>query len=121
MLNRRLVALEREHPELDDPLSPTHRVGGAVLEKFEKYTHSVPLKSLANVFSKEELFDFLDDIREKVKEPEFAVEYKIDGLSVALEYENGVFLRGSTRGDGITGENVTENLKTIKSILLLCN
>lgn len=119
MLYKKLEKLEREHPELDDPLSPTHRVGGAVLEKFEKYTHSVPLKSLANVFSKEELFDFLDDIREKVKNPEFAVEYKIDGLSVALEYVDGKFHRGATRGDGLVGEDVTENLKTIRSIPLI--
>ena len=121
MLYKKLEKLEREHPELDDPLSPTHRVGGAVLEKFEKYTHSVPLKSLANVFSREELFDFLDDIREKVKNPRFAVEYKIDGLSVALEYVDGRFLRGATRGDGLVGEDVTENLKTVRSIPLVLN
>lgn len=119
MLYKKLEKLEREHPELDDPLSPTHRVGGAVLEKFEKYTHSVPLKSLANVFSRDELFDFLDDVREKVKDPEFAVEYKIDGLSVALEYVDGRFLRGATRGDGLVGEDVTENLKTVRSIPLV--
>ncbi len=119
MLYKKLEKLEREHPELDDPLSPTHRVGGAVLEKFEKYTHSVPLKSLANVFSRDELFDFLDDLREKVKNPRFAVEYKIDGLSVALEYVDGRFLRGATRGDGLVGEDVTENLKTVRSIPLV--
>ncbi len=121
MLYKKLEKLEREHPELDDPLSPTHRVGGSVLEKFEKYTHSVPLKSLANVFSRDELFDFLDDVREKVKDPEFAVEYKIDGLSVALEYVDGRFLRGATRGDGLVGEDVTENLKTVRSIPLVLN
>ena len=121
MLYKKLEKLEREHPELDDPLSPTHRVGGAVLEKFEKYTHSVPLKSLANVFSRDELFDFLEDVREKVKDPEFAVEYKIDGLSVALEYVGGRFLRGATRGDGLVGEDVTENLKTVRSIPLVLN
>lgn len=121
MLYKKLEKLERAHPELDDPLSPTHRVGGAVLEKFEKYSHSVPLKSLANVFSRDELFDFLDDIRGKVKEPEFAVEYKIDGLSVALEYVDGKFHRGATRGDGLVGEDVTENLKTVRSIPLILN
>ena len=121
MLYKKLEKLEREHPEYDDPLSPTHRVGGAVLEKFEKYAHSVPLKSLSNVFSREELFDFLDGVREKVHAPAFAVEYKIDGLSVALEYENGKFLRGATRGDGLVGEDVTENLKTIRSIPLVLN
>ena len=119
MLYKKLEKLEREHPEYDDPLSPTHRVGGAVLEKFEKYSHSVPLKSLSNVFSKEELFDFLDDIRSKVHEPDFAVEYKIDGLSVALEYVDGKFVRGATRGDGLVGEDVTENLKTVRSIPLI--
>ncbi len=118
-LYKKLEKLEREHPELDDPLSPTHRVGGAVLEKFEKYNHSVPLKSLANVFSREELFDFLDDIRKKVQNPSFAVEYKIDGLSVALEYIDGKFHRGATRGDGLVGEDVTENLKTVRSIPLI--
>ncbi len=119
MLYKKLEKLEREHPELDDPLSPTHRVGGAVLEKFEKYSHFVPLKSLSNVFSREELFDFLDDIRKKVQNPAFAVEYKIDGLSVALEYVGGKFYRGATRGDGLIGEDVTENLKTIRSIPLV--
>lgn len=119
MLYKKLEKLEQDHPELDDPLSPTHRVGGAVLDKFEKYSHSVPLKSLSNVFSKEELFDFLDGIREKVQDPSFAVEYKIDGLSVALEYKDGRFLRGATRGDGLVGEDVTENLKTVRSIPLV--
>ncbi len=119
MLYKKLEKLEREHPEFYDPLSPTCRVGGAVLDKFEKYEHAVPLKSLANVFSKEELFDFLDSIRKTVKDPLFAVEYKIDGLSVALEYKDGKFFRGATRGDGKVGEDVTENLKTIPSIPLI--
>ncbi len=118
MLMKKLEKMEKEHPEFSDPLSPTVRVGGAVLEKFEKVPHAVPLKSLSNVFSKEELFDFLDSVRKSVKDPDFAVEYKIDGLSVALEYENGRFLRGATRGDGIVGEDVTENLKTIATIPL---
>ncbi|MBR5295714.1 MAG: NAD-dependent DNA ligase LigA [Clostridia bacterium] len=119
MLYKKLEKLEREHPEFSDPLSPTCRVGGAVLEKFEKYEHLVPLKSLSNVFSKEELFDFLDGIRKNVKDPLFAVEYKIDGLSVALEYKDGKFFRGATRGNGLVGEDVTENLKTIPSIPLI--
>ncbi|MBQ3074690.1 MAG: NAD-dependent DNA ligase LigA [Clostridia bacterium] len=119
MLYKKLEKLEAEHPEFADPLSPTQRVGGAVLEKFEKYPHAVPLKSLSNVFSREELFDFLDGIREKVQDPKFAVEYKIDGLSVALEYVDGKFSRGATRGDGMVGEDVTENLKTIRSIPLI--
>ena len=118
-LMRRLQALEKEHPEWDDPLSPSHRVGGKVADKFEKVDHAVPMKSLANVFSREELFDFLDGIRAQVEDPRFAVEYKIDGLSVSLEYENGRFVRGSTRGDGAVGEDVTENLKTVGSIPLV--
>lgn len=118
-LMRRLQQLEKEHPEWDDPLSPSHRVGGKVADKFEKVAHAVPMKSLANVFSREELYAFLDGIREVVKDPAFVVEYKIDGLSVSLEYENGRFIRGSTRGDGTTGEDVTENLKTVGSIPLI--
>ncbi|MBR2634306.1 MAG: NAD-dependent DNA ligase LigA [Clostridia bacterium] len=120
-LYKELEALEKQYPESYDPLSPTVRVGGAVLEKFEKVTHRVPLKSLSNVFSKEELFDYLDGIRAAVPDPSFAVEYKIDGLSVSLEYEKGRFLRGATRGDGKIGEDVTENLKTIPSIPLVLN
>ena len=118
-LFRRLQELEAAHPELDDPLSPTHRVGGKVADKFEKVPHQVPMKSLANVFSREELYDFLDGIRAVVSDPAFVVEYKIDGLSVSLEYENGRFVRGSTRGDGQVGEDVTENLKTVGSIPLI--
>lgn len=119
MLYKELEKLERAYPDFADPLSPTRRVGGAVLDKFEKFNHTVPLKSLSNVFSKEELFDFLDKLRTLVPSPRFAVEYKIDGLSVALEYENGRFVRGATRGDGLVGEDVTENLKTIRSIPLV--
>ncbi len=118
MMYKELERLEAEHPEYSDPLSPTRRVGGAVLEKFEEVPHAVPLKSLANVFSKEELFDFLDGIRAQIPSARFGVEYKIDGLSVALEYENGKFVRGATRGSGTVGENVTENLKTVRSIPL---
>ena len=118
MLYKELEKLEQEHPEFDDPLSPTKRVGGKALEQFDKVNHTIPLKSLSNVFSKEELFHFLDGIRSTVKDPEFAVEYKIDGLSVALEYENGRFVRGATRGDGLVGEDVSENvyLNLIESV-----
>lgn len=113
---RELQDLEALHPEFDDPTSPTRRVGGAVAERFEKHAHRVPLKSLQDVFSKEELFSYLDSIRAVVPSAEFTLEYKIDGLSVALEYENGLFVRGATRGDGVTGEDVTENLRTIGAI-----
>lgn len=121
MLYKKLERWEAARPEWYDPLSPTRRVGGAALEKFEKVPHKVPLKSLSNVFSKEELFSFLEEISRTVEAPEFAVEYKIDGLSVALEYKNGRFVRGATRGDGEIGEDVTENLKTIQSIPLILN
>ena len=97
-------------------ISPTLRVGGQALSKFEKVNHSVPLMSLQDVFSVEELDEFLDKIQSAHPNASFTVEPKIDGLSVALEYENGIFVRGATRGDGVVGEDVTENLKTIRSI-----
>lgn len=115
-LLRELEILEEQYPEYVQPDSPTKRVGGQALSKFEKVTHQVPLMSLQDVFSVEELNDFLLKIIEKYPNTEFTVEPKIDGLSVALEYDNGVFVRGATRGDGVIGEDVTENLKTIPSI-----
>ena len=115
-LLRELEVLEAENPELAKADSPTRRVGGQALSKFEKVSHPVPLMSLQDVFSLEELDDFLNKILDAYPDTEFSVEPKVDGLSVALEYENGVFIRGATRGDGETGEDVTENLKTIKSI-----
>ena len=113
---RELENLEAAHPELASPLSPTRRVGGEPLSQFEKVTHAVPLESLQDVFSREELRDFDVRIRETVPEPVYTVEPKVDGLSVALEYRDGSFVRGATRGDGLVGEDVTENLKTIRSI-----
>ena len=115
-LLRELEDLEKEYPEFIAPDTPTQRVGGAALSKFEKYEHTVPLMSLQDVFSMEELESFLDKVQTEHPGCEFTVEPKIDGLSVALEYENGVFVRGATRGDGVIGENVTENLKTIRTI-----
>lgn len=115
-LLRELENLEGEYPQYVQPDTPTQRVGGQALSKFEKVTHTVPLMSLQDVFSLEELDDFLSKILESYPEAEFTVEPKIDGLSVALEYENGLFVRGATRGDGVVGEDVTENLKTIPSI-----
>ena len=115
-LLRELEDLEKEHPELILPDSPTQRVGGEALSKFDKVTHSVPLMSLQDVFSPEELEEFLSKTLEQYPDSAFSVEPKIDGLSVALEYENGRFVRGATRGDGVVGEDVTENLKTIHSI-----
>ena len=115
-LLRELEDLEKEHPELILPDSPTQRVGGEALSKFDKVTHSVPLMSLQDVFSPEELEEFLSKTLEQYPDSAFSVEPKVDGLSVALEYENGRFVRGATRGDGVVGEDVTENLKTIHSI-----
>ena len=115
-LLRELENLENENPDFVRPDSPTMRVGGAALSKFEKVVHPVPLMSLQDVFSLEELEEFLTKIKDSLPNAAFSVEPKIDGLSVALEYENGLFVRGATRGDGTTGEDVTENLKTIKSI-----
>ena len=115
-LLRELETLEAQYPQWKQPDSPTQRVGGAALSKFEKVTHAVPLMSLQDVFSMEELEDFLTKILEQHPGTAFSVEPKVDGLSVALEYENGVFVRGATRGDGVVGEDVTENLKTIPSI-----
>ncbi len=115
-LLRELEELEAAHPELALDQSPTRRVGGAALSQFEKVTHSVPLMSLQDVFSDGEMLEFFQKIKEAHPSATFSVEPKIDGLSVALEYENGVFVRGATRGDGMVGEDVTENLKTIRSI-----
>lgn len=113
---RELEDLEKAYPQFARADSPTKRVGGQALSKFEKVTHPVPLMSLQDVFSKEELDDFLRKIIDAYPDASFTVEPKVDGLSVALEYENGVFVRGATRGDGTVGEDVTENLKTIRSI-----
>ena len=119
MLMNRLKALEAEHPELVTPDSPTQRVGGTALSQFEPVQHQVPLESLTDVFSYEELFAFGDRMDTLLSEThDYVVEPKIDGLSMSLEYENGVFIRGATRGDGVTGENVTENLRTVRSLPL---
>ena len=115
-LLRELEDLENAHPELAAADSPTKRVGGEALSQFEKVTHPVPLMSLQDVFSMEELDTFLNRVLESEGSAQFSVEPKIDGLSVALEYVDGQFVRGATRGDGNVGEDVTENLKTIRSI-----
>lgn len=115
---RALEELEMAHPDLVREDSPTRRVGGKALDSFSQVIHEVPLESLQDVFSMEELRDFDEKICETTPERVYSIEPKIDGLSVALEYENGVFVRGATRGDGNVGEDVTENLKTIRSIPL---
>lgn len=118
LLNRRLEELEAQHPEEVTPDSPTQRIGGKILEGFASYSHEVPLESLQDVFSGEEVAEFCQRMNEALEgeEPVYSIEPKVDGLSVALEYREGVFVRGATRGDGRTGEDVTENLKTIRSI-----
>ena len=118
-LYHELVALEQAHPELVQSDSPTQRVGGVVLEGFEKAVHDVPLYSLNDVFSKEEIIAFDQRVQKAVGHAvSYTCELKIDGLSVSLRYEEGRFVRGATRGDGSIGENITENLKTVKSIPL---
>lgn len=116
-LNRRLEELEAAHPEEVTPDSPTQRVGGKILEGFQPYSHEVPLESLQDVFNSEEVAEFCEKMAEALGSGvDYSVEPKVDGLSVALEYRDGVFVRGATRGDGRIGEDVTENLKTIRSI-----
>ncbi len=116
MMLRELENLESEYPQYLSPLSPTQRVGGKALDKFEPVVHEVPMESLQDAFSESEIYDFDRRVSDYVRGYDYVVEHKIDGLSVSLEYENGEFVRGSTRGDGNVGEDVTQNLKTIKSI-----
>lgn len=115
-LLRELENLEESYPSLKSPLSPTNKVGGNAGEKFSPVTHTVPMESLHDSFSHDELRDFDRKVREVTPNVQYIVEPKFDGLSVSCEYENGVFVRGSTRGDGVTGEDVTDNLMTIKSL-----
>ncbi len=121
MLMRELVSLEEKYPEEREADSPTVRVGGKALSKFESGEHEVPLESLQDAFSFEEIEDFAEKTVKARENGGYVVEMKIDGLSVALEYKNGVFVRGLTRGDGRVGEDVTENLKTIRDIPLKLN
>lgn len=116
-LMRELYSLEKAYPELITPLSPSQRVGGFAESSFEKVSHTVQMGSLQDVFSVEELRDFDTRVRQALSTPPtYIVEPKIDGLSVSLEYRDGLFVRGSTRGDGFIGEDITENLRTVKSI-----
>ncbi len=118
-LMRELLKFEAEHPELVTPDSPSQKIGGVILDGFESVTHKVQMQSLQDAFSHDEVRDFDKRVKDALGEDaEYVVEHKIDGLSVSLEYENGVFVRGSTRGDGNVGEDVTENLKTVMSIPL---
>ena len=119
-LMRELRGIEQQYPELSTPDSPTHRVGGTVSSSFEKVQHVVQMGSLQDIFSEEEVRAFITAVMEQGAH-EFTVEPKIDGLSVSLEYQDGVFVRGSTRGDGFVGEDITANLKTIRSSPLRLN
>lgn len=119
MLMQKLKKLEAEHPELITPDSPTQRVGGEALKEFTQVRHEVPLESLTDVFSYDELYAFGSKMDASINEKHiYCVEPKIDGLSMSLEYENGVFVRGATRGNGLIGEDVTENLRTVRSLPL---
>ena len=117
-LYRELVALETEHPELVQADSPTHRVGGLVLDGFEKYQHEYPLYSLQDAFSREELDTFDKRVKDEFPNADYMAELKIDGLSISLTYVNGILQVGATRGDGSVGENITENVKRISDIPL---
>lgn len=120
MMNE-LIKLEEENPEYKSPLSPTQRVGGIALDKFDKVVHQVQMNSLQDAFSEDEIYEFDTRVKSAVEDYSYVVEYKIDGLSVSLEYVNGELSRASTRGDGITGEDVTQNIKTINSVPLTLN
>ena len=115
---RELINLEEKYPDLADPNSPSKRVGGEAIDKFNKVTHAIPMISLANVFNEEEIRDFDKRIRNAGFNPTYVCELKIDGLSVSLHYEHGKLKFAATRGDGITGEDITENVKTIKTVPL---
>ena len=117
-LYRELVELEKAHPDQVLPESPTHRVGGKILDGFEKYSHQYPLYSLQDAFSREELDAFDARVRKELDDVTYICELKIDGLSISLTYEQGIFVAGATRGDGSIGENITENLKRVKEIPL---
>lgn len=117
-LYRELVEIEKAHPDQILPESPTHRVGGKILDGFEKYSHQYPLYSLQDAFSREELDAFDARVRKELDDVTYICELKIDGLSISLTYEQGIFVTGATRGDGSIGENITENLKRVKDIPL---
>ena len=113
---RELETLETKYPELDDKNSPTKRVGGMVIDKFQKIRHQIPMLSLPDVFNEEEIEAFDERIRKEGFNPVYVCELKIDGLSVSLHYENGKFVSGATRGDGVIGEDITHNVRTIKTV-----
>ncbi len=121
MLFRRLVELEKEYPQHASPNSPTQRVGGTVSERFTKVRHEIPMDSFGDIFSTEEIYEFANRIYASCEGCEFVVEHKFDGLSVSLEYEDGMLVRGLTRGDGVFGEDVTDNIRTVKNVPIKLN
>lgn len=116
-----LIKIESEHPELKRSDSPTVRVGGEVIDAFNKVIHEIPMLSLSNVFNESEIIAFDERVKKEIKNPKYVCELKIDGLSVSLTYQNGKLVRGATRGDGVTGEDITHNVKTIKNVPLNLN
>lgn len=120
-LLRELIELEEKYPLFDSEFSPSKKIGGVILEGFNKITHEVPMMSLSNVFNFEELISFDERIKKEIGECEYTTELKIDGLAISLIYKNGEFISAATRGDGVTGEDVTNNVKTIKSLPLKLN
>ena len=113
-----LIKLEEKYPEFKQENSPTVRVGGTVIDSFVKVKHEIPMLSLSNVFNESDIIAFDERVRKEVSNPIYVCELKIDGLSVSLLYKNGKLVRGATRGDGVTGEDITHNVKTIKEIPL---
>lgn len=116
-----LEKLEQQYPELIREDSPTKRVGGKIIDEFKKVSHEIPMMSLGDIFSEDEIFEFDQRIKKTIPNPTYVCELKIDGLSVSLLYENGKLIRGATRGNGIIGEDITHNVETIKSIPLVIN
>lgn len=115
---REIYKIEEENPDIVRQDSPTHKIGGVILDKFEKVTHNIPMMSLADVFNEDEIRDFDSKIRKEGINPKYVCELKIDGLSVSLKYEKGVLVSAATRGDGVVGEDITNNVKTIKQVPL---
>lgn len=118
---RELYSIEEKHPDWVREDSPTQKIGGVILEKFEKVTHNIPMMSLADVFNEDEIIEFDNRIKKEGINPKYVCELKIDGLSVSLKYKDGVLVSGATRGDGVTGEDITHNVKTIKQVPLKLN
>ncbi len=115
---RELQKLEEAHPELVKPYSPTNKIGGKVIDEFNKVVHDIPMLSLSDVFNEDEIIEFDERVRKVIKNPKYVCELKIDGLAVSLKYENGKLVRAATRGDGVIGEDITHNVVTIKTIPL---